>query len=67
LLKSRNQHVNTSACWSRIKPTENVINAVMSTSAAERKNFILKTQCFALILQKLLFHGHCYWEENTSK
>jgi hypothetical protein len=22
---------------------------------------IKKTQCFALILQKVLFHGHCHW------
>jgi hypothetical protein len=28
----------------------------MSTSAAKRKNFILKTQCFASILQKVLYN-----------
>jgi hypothetical protein len=25
------------------------------------KTFILKTQCYAVILQKLLFHGHYHW------
>jgi hypothetical protein len=34
----------------------------MSTSAAKRKNFILKTQCFASILQKVL---HIHIQYNT--
>jgi hypothetical protein len=56
---SLNHRTNTQtpAFWCRIKLTKNVI---LSTSTAERKNFILKTQCFAPILQKLLFHGHCH-------
>jgi hypothetical protein len=52
-------NTQTPAFWGRIKLTKNVI---LSTSTAERKNFILKTQCFAPILQKLLFHGHCHWQ-----
>jgi hypothetical protein len=58
---SLNHRTNTQtpAFWGRIKLTKNVI---LSTSTAERKNFILKTQCFAPILQKLLFHGHCHWQ-----
>jgi hypothetical protein len=52
-----NHRINTytPTFWSGTK-----FNPLMSTSAAKRKNFILKTQYFALILQKLLFHGHYY-------
>jgi hypothetical protein len=61
LLKSQNQHVNT--CPLRSDKTNWKCNPLVSTSAAQRKNFILKTDCFAPILQKLLFHGHCHWVE----
>jgi hypothetical protein len=57
-LNHRESTRKTPASCNRIKLTKNVI---LSTSTAERKNFLQKTQCFALILQKLLFRGHCPW------
>jgi hypothetical protein len=58
-----NHRINTytPAFCSRIKLTKNVIgNPLVFTSAGDQKNFVLKTQCFAPILQKLLFHGQCH-------